>query len=157
MRKSDFEQLYMALYPGLYRLALSILRREADAQDAVQQAAVNAWVAADRMKPGGEKAYISRVVINECRNIQRHRLRIFPMEKPEDTPDPACPDSELKAVVDSLPETLRLPLLLRYMEGYSEKETAGILRIPLNTLKARLKRARAKLRNEWIETQEEAI
>ena len=58
MRKSDFEQLYMALYPGLYRLALSILRREADAQDAVQQAAVNAWAAADSMKPGGEKAYL---------------------------------------------------------------------------------------------------
>ena len=44
--------------------------------------------------------------------------------------------------------------LLRYMEGYSEKEAAGILRIPLNTLKARLKRARAKLRDEWIETEE---
>ena len=157
MRKTDFEQLYMTLYPGLYRLALSILRRDADAQDAVQQAAVNAWAAADRMKPGGEKAYITRVVINECRNIQRHRLRIFPMEKPEDAPDPARPDSELKAVVDSLPETLRLPLLLRYMEGYSEKETAGILRIPLNTLKARLKRARARLRDEWIDLQEEAI
>ena len=157
MRKSDFEQLYMALYPGLYRLALSILRREADAQDAVQQAAVNAWAAADRMKPGGEKAYISRVVINECRNIQRHRLRIFPMEKPEDTPDPACPDSELKAVVDSLPETLRLPLLLRYMEGYSETESAEVLRIPRNTLRARLKRARAKLREELLDTEEETV
>ena len=56
--------------------------------------------------------------------------------------------------MDSLPETLRLPLLLRYMEGYSEKEAAGILRIPVNTLKARLKRARAKLRDEWIETEE---
>ena len=76
------------------------------------------------------------------------------MERPEDTPDPSRPDSELKAVVDSLPETLRLPLLLRYMEGYSEKEAAGILRIPVNTLKARLKRARAKLRDEWIETEE---
>ena len=154
MRKSDFEQLYMALYPGLYRLALSILRREADAQDAVQQAAVNAWAAADRMKPGGEKAYISRVVINECRNIQRHRLRIFPMEKPEDTPDPACPDSELKAVVDSLPETLRLPLLLRYMEGYSEKETAETLHISVAALKSRVFRARNQLKDMIIEESE---
>ena len=96
MIKTDFEQLFMAMYPGLYRLACSILRHEADAQDAVQQAAVNAWAAADRMKPGGEKAYITRVVINECRNIQRHRLRIVPMERPEDTPDPSRPDSELK-------------------------------------------------------------
>ena len=67
------------------------------------------------------------------------------------------PDSELKAVVDSLPETLRLPLLLRYMEGYTEAEAAAILRISRNTLRARLKRARAKLRDEWMETQEETI
>ena len=57
--------------------------------------------------------------------------------------------------MDSLTETLRLPLLLRYMEGYSEKETAAILRIPRNTLKARLRRAKAKLRDEWMETEEE--
>ena len=60
-------------------------------------------------------------------------------------------------VVESLPETLRIPLLLRYMEGYSEQDTAAILRITRNTLRARLKRARAKLRNEWIEMQEESL
>ena len=158
MERKDFEQLYIALYPGLYRLALSILRPEADAQDAVQQSAVKAWAAADRIRPGNERAYITRIVVNECRNVQRHRLRILPVEKTGDTADLSQqPDMELKAVVDSLPETLRLPLLLRYMEGYSEKEAAAILRIPLNTLKARLKRARAKLRDEWIETQEETI
>ena len=155
MIKTDFEQLFMAMYPGLYRLACSILRHEADAQDAVQQAAVNAWAAAERMKPGGEKAYITRVVINECRNIQRHRRRILPTDRQGGDTDPSLPDSELKAVVESLTETLRLPLLLRYMEGYSEKETAAILRIPRNTLKARLRRAKAKLRDEWMETEEE--
>ena len=157
MRKSDFEQLYMALYPGLYRLALSILRREADAQDAVQQAAVNAWAAADRMKPGGEKAYISRVVINECRNIQRHRQRITPVDESWNTGSQDVPNTELKAVVESRTETLRIPLLIRYMEGYSEQDTAAILRITRNTLRARLKRARAKLRDEWIEMQEESL
>ena len=158
MERKDFEQLYIALYPGLYRLALSILRQEADAQDAVQQSAVKAWAAVDRIRPGNERAYITRIVVNECRNVQRHRLRILPVEKTGDAADPSQqPDMELKAVVESLPETLRLPLLLRYMEGYSEKEAAAVLRIPLNTLKARLKRARAKLRDEWIETQEETI
>lgn len=157
MEKTDFGQLYMTLYPGLYRLALSILRQEADAQDAVQQAAINAWAAAGRMKPGAEKAYITRIVINECRNIQRRRLRIIPMDRSEDTPDPSRPDYALRSAVESMPESLRLPLLLRYMEGYSEKDAAAILRIPLNTLKARLKRARGRLRAEWIETEEEAI
>ena len=157
MDRTDFEQLYITLYPGLYRLAQSILRQEADAQDAVQQSAAKAWAAADRIGEGREKAYITRIVINECRNIQRHRHRIMPVEEPRGTGSLDAQDSELKAVVEALPETLRLPLLLRYMEGYSEQEAAAILRIPRNTLRARLKRARAKLRDEWIETEEESV
>ena len=157
MDRTDFEQMYITLYPGLYRLAQSILHQEADAQDAVQQSAVKAWAAADRIGEGREKAYITRIVINECRNIQRHRHRVMPVEEPRGTGSPDAQDSELKAVVEALPETLRLPLLLRYMEGYSEQEAAAILRIPRNTLRARLKRARAKLRDEWIETEEESV
>ena len=155
MDRKEFEQLYIALYPSLYRLAQSILRHEADAQDAVQQSAVKAWAAADRIRPDSGKAYITRIVINECRNIQRHRQRILPTDQHGESTDPSLPDSELKAVVESLTETLRLPLLLRYMEGYTEKETAAILRIPRNTLKARIRRAKAKLRDEWMETEEE--
>ncbi len=157
MDRAEFEQLYITLYPGLYRLAQSIVRHPADAQDAVQQSAASAWAAIDRIREGGEKAYITRIVINECRNIQRHRHRVTPVDElwaSEATPKP---DSELKAVVESLPETLRIPLLLRYMEGYSEQDTAAILRITRNTLRARLKRARAKLRNEWIEMQEASL
>ena len=157
MDKRSFEELYMDLYPGLYRLAQGILRQEADAQDAVQQAAVKAWAAIDRIGQEKEKAYITRIVINECRNIQRHRQRTVPMEEPERIGFAANVNSELKAVVEALPETLRLPLLLRYMEGYSEKEAAEALRISRNTLRARLKRARAKLRAEWMDTEEEAV
>ena len=157
MDRTDFEQLYITLYPGLYRLAQSILHQEADAQDAVQQSAAKAWAAADRIGEGRERAYITRIVMNECRNIQRHRHRVMPVEEPRGTGSPDAQDSELKTVVEALPETLRLPLLLRYMEGYSEQEAAAILRIPRNTLRARLKRARAKLRDEWIETEEESV
>ena len=157
MDRKTFEELYLTLYPGLYRLAQSILRQEADAQDAVQQAAVKAWAAADRIGEGREKAYITRIVVNECRNIQRHRRRTLPMDAPEKIGTSSAPDSELKAVVDALPDTLRLPLLLRYMEGYSEKETAAALRITLNTLRVRLKRARAKLRTAWLDTEEETV
>ena len=157
MDRREFEQLYIDLYPGLYRLAQSIVHHPADAQDAVQQSAVSAWEAVDRIREGGEKAYITRIVINECRNIQRHRHRVTPMDEPWGSETGASPDTELKTVVESLPETLRIPLLLRYMEGYSEQDTAAILRITRNTLRARLKRARAKLRDVWIEMQEESL
>ena len=157
MDRREFEQLYIDLYPGLYRLAQSIVHHPADAQDAVQQSAVSAWAAADRIREGGEKADITRSVINEGRNVQRHRQRITPVDESWNTGSQDVPNTELKAVVESLPETLRIPLLLRYMEGYSEQDTAAILRITRNTLRARLKRARAKLRNEWIEMQEESL
>ena len=49
MDRREFEQLYIDLFPGLYRLAQSIVHHPADAQDAVQQSAVSAWAAADRI------------------------------------------------------------------------------------------------------------
>ena len=55
MNKVSFEQLYMEQLPGLYRLAQGILRHTADAQDAVQQAALQAWQHLDNIRPGGEK------------------------------------------------------------------------------------------------------
>lgn len=147
MDKVTFEGLYREMLPGLYRLAQSILRHPADAQDAVQQAALKAWQARDRIRFGNERAYIARIVINECRNIQRKRMRILPVA---DFPDAAYmpPDTGLKEAIASLPEDLRLPLLLKYMEGYSEKETASALDITLPALKARLHRARRKLAKE---------
>ena len=150
MTRDDFGQLYLQLLPGLYRLAQSILRQREDAMDAVHQAIEKAWKASGRMRPGGEKAYITRIVINECRNIQRYRMRVVPRpEFPENEPE--RPDPELYEAVSRLPEKLRLPLLLRYMEGYSEKETAEALHISPAALKSRLFRARKRLKDIIIE------
>ena len=144
MDKNAFADLYMELFPGLYRLALSILRSEADAEDAVQQAAVRAWQARDRMRPGAERTYITRILINGCRDIQRRRMRTIPVdripERPEQPPDPS-----LRDVLDSLPEKLRTPLLLMYMEGWGEREIASALRITGYAVKSRLRRGRAAL------------
>lgn len=155
MTKEAFGELYLQLLPGLFRLAQSILRHREDAMDAVQQAIEKAWKASGRMRPGEEKAYITRIVINECRNIQRYRMRVtpctdfdFPERKQEE------PDRELYEAVANLPEKYRLPLLLRYMEGYSEKEAAEALKISTGALKSRLFRARNQLRNIIIEERE---
>ena len=57
MNKVSFEQLYMQQLPGFYRLAQSILRHTADAEDAVQQAVMKAWQRADDLPPGKEKPH----------------------------------------------------------------------------------------------------
>ncbi len=152
MDKASFERLYRELLPGLYRLAQSLLRSEADAQDAVQQAALNAYRALPRMKPGLERAYVTRVVVNECRNIQRARRRVTPVAALEETAAPfAPPDPDLRQAVGRLPEELRLALLLKYMEGYTEKEIAGTLDISVAAVKGRLLRARRRLAEELRE------
>lgn len=144
MNKRSFEQLYMDLLPGLYRLAQGILRNRLDAQDAVQQAAFKAWQALDHIEISNARAYISRIVINECRNIQRRRMREIPMDEiPESGYIPK--DNDLHWAISQLDEKFRLPILMKYMEGYSEKETAAALGITVATLKSRLFRARRQL------------
>ncbi len=50
--------------------------------------------------------------------------------------------------MDALPERLRTPLLMRYMEGYSEREIAAALHVPVTTVKNRLFRARKALKKQ---------
>ena len=136
---------------GLYRLSLSILRAHADAQDAVQQGMLRAWEKRRQVSETSKiRAWLTRIVINECRNIQRKRMRVFPVDQmPEGAQaDTRMEEDGLKEAIDALPEKLRTPLLLHYMEGFSEKEIAGILGVPATTVKSRLYRARRMLEQE---------
>ena len=153
MTKDAFGQLYLQLLPGLYRLAQSILHHREDAMDAVQQAIEKAWKVSGRLRAGEEKAYISRIVINECRNIQRHRMRVTPRADLAGK-EPEKADNDLFRAISGLPEKYRLPLLLRFMEGYSEKETAETLKISVAALKSRVFRARNQLKDMIIEESE---
>ena len=131
---------------ALYRMAVSILHSPADAEDAVQQTLLNAWQARRRAKPGLERAWLMRIVINESLTLLRRRKRTIPTE---DFPTLTAPEKDeaaaLHAAIDALPESLRTPLLLHYMEGLTEKEVAEALRLPLSSVKNRLFRARRKL------------
>jgi len=135
----------------LYRLSLSILRSQADAQDAVQQGMMRAWERRRQVSDESKlRAWLTRIVINECRNIQRKHMRAFPVAQMPQGMQKAyeMEDGELRAAIDALPEKLRTPLLLHYMEGFSEREIAGVLGIPVTTVKSRLYRARKALRME---------
>ena len=136
---------------GLYRLSMSMLRSHADAQDAVQQGMLRAWEKRRQVSEESKiRAWLTRIVVNECRNIQRKRMHAFPVaQMPEDAQVDAHMEMDsLKSAIDVLEEKLRTPLLLHYMEGFSEKEIAGILGIPSTTVKSRLYRARRMLEQE---------
>lgn len=148
----QFTRETLALTPVLFRLSMSILRQEADSRDAVQQALMKAWAARDRVDPKRFQPYLTRIVINECRNIQRQRMRVQPMaELPETGATFQPEETELGAAIALLPESLRTPLLLRYMENFSEKETAQALGLSVTAVKNRLFRARRALKQRLVD------
>ena len=86
---------------GMYRLSMSILRRREDAQDAVQQAMLRAWERRAQAREATFRGWLTRIVINECRNIQRARMRVVPMDELPERPAPAQADDGALAVAMS--------------------------------------------------------
>jgi len=145
--RQEYERVALEALPALYRIAMGILRSDADARDAVQQALLKAWEKKENAQEGKFRWYLTRILINECRNIQRQRMRVFPAEEIPFAPSAESPDyQELYDALYALPEKLRLPLLLKYVQDLSEKEGAQALGIPVTTFKNRLHRGRTALR-----------
>lgn len=145
MTKKQYEDEVEWLAPSLRRIAYSIVRNEHDAQDAVQQALLAVWARRECVEFARLKPYLTRAVMNACRDIQRARQKAIPMkEMPEMSHQP--PDGVLADAVERLPEELRLPLLLHYMEGYKLAEIAGALGQSLPQVTSRLFRARKRLK-----------
>ena len=145
MTKKQYEDEVERLAPSLRRIAYSIVRNEHDAQDAVQQVLLAVWARRECVEFARLKPYLTRAVMNACRDIQRARQKAIPMkEMPEMSYQP--PDGMLADAVERLPEELRLPLLLHYMEGYKLAEIAGALGQSLPQVTSRLFRARKRLK-----------
>lgn len=137
---------------ALYRMAYSIVGNRPDAEDALQQSFLNAWRHRAKARPGAERAWMMRILINECRSLLRRRKKTLPLEDASQlsAPEPA-PDDGLRQAIRALPENLRTPLLLKYMEGMTEKEIAAALGLPQSSVKNRLFRARRKLKDQLNE------
>ncbi len=147
-----FTHQVQQMTPSLYRMGMGILHRSQDVEDAVQQALLKAWANKHKAQETYFKPWLMRIAINECRNIQRHRQRVVPGEVlvKEEPSDNAYED--IYMAMDALPEKMRLVLLLKYMENYSEKDIALALGITVGATKGRLFRAREALKRELQET-----
>ena len=151
MDEKAFEERILALEPKLYRTACAILWNDADAADAMQECILKAWRKQDSLKdPVRFSAWTMRILINECRNVQRRgRNRTVPLEDAMVKQEPIGEetiDLGLRQALRALPPKLRLPLLLHHMDGYSLEEIARMLRLPVSTVKGRLYEARKRLR-----------
>lgn len=148
MDESRFITVSQQSMTALYRMAYSIVGNRADAEDAVQQALLNAWKARKAARNGLERAWLMRIVINECYTLLRRRRRIQPEAFIETAVLPA-EDTGLRDAIQSLPQGLRTPFLLKYMEGMQETEVAKAMKLPVSTVKSRLFRARKQLK-KWL-------
>jgi RNA polymerase sigma-70 factor (ECF subfamily) len=154
----DFEGLVDLHYQSLYRFALSLTRSESDSCDLVQETFL-AWAAKgsqlrDRSKV---KSWLFTTLHRGFLQRQRHHLR-FPhveiaaadlqQELPEIEPELAR-RLDAQRVLDLLgqvPPPLRAAVALFYLEDHSYLEIAEILEVPLGTVKSRIARGLAHLR-----------
>ena len=147
MDKQEFTARVLAIEGRLYRISCGLLKEEQDRLDAAQEAVIRAWQNLDRLRHEAFfETWLTRILINECRNIQRSLSRVLPLDVVPEQPALPDADGELRRAVAALNVQLRLPVLLKYMEGYRTREIARILKIPEGTVKSRLRRARVELK-----------
>lgn len=163
-----FETEALSFLDALYRTGLRMTRSEADAEDLVQETYIRAFRHRDQFTPGTNlKAWLFRILTNTFINSYRRRSsqpETTELDKVEETTlyrqmsqGPASSssqperevvdnmvDSEVKEALEDLPEIFRSVVLLD-VEGFSYREIAEMLEIPIGTVMSRLHRARRSL------------
>jgi RNA polymerase sigma-70 factor (ECF subfamily) len=154
----------------LFRIARSILRNDAEAEDVVQETYVRAFTGLDLFR--GDAAFgtwITRIAMNEALGrlrrrrptvdwdtygANRHQAEIinFPASAANSDPEREMAQGEIRAVlenaIDELPDAFRVVFVARIVEGMSIEETADLFGLRPETVKTRLHRARLLLRTE---------
>ncbi len=147
MTKQEFERSIIASQAGLYRVARSYLRSEHDCLDAVAEAVLKAWQKLPSLRREQYfNTWLIKILIRECINIQRRQKRVVPVETVCAYAPPPSGNPGLMQALDALPQKLRTPTVLHYMEGYRVEEIAHILHSTQGTVCSQLHRARAALR-----------
>ena len=163
---STFEADALASLDSLYRTALRLTHRPADAEDLVQDTYLKAFRAEGQFKPGTNlRAWLFTILHNTARNRARDLAREHTdvdsdlvertVESAPDSPSrSASPEAlllrdtltpELQEAVDALPLTFREAVWLRDVEEFSYAEIAGMLQIPVGTVMSRISRGRRLL------------
>ena len=162
-----FSELIISIENELYKIARTRLRNEEDIKEAVQETIIKSYSSIKKLRNNRFfKTWIIKILINECNNIYRKTKKNNFEEYDENTVKIEA-TNELKTkidnldffiLIDSLNYTERIVLTLFYLEEFSTKEIAKILKEPEATIRTRLSRARNKLKkvieggvyNEWF-------
>jgi RNA polymerase sigma-70 factor (ECF subfamily) len=159
----------MPYRPALLRTARRLTRTEADAEDLVQDALLNAYVGFRRFRTGTNlRAWLFRIMHNRWISTYRMTQRrpttfcvdeitdselaagalhsVADGRSAEDEALETIPDTDLRTALDTLPEGFRTVLYYADVEGFTYAETAVLMGIPVGTVMSRIARGRARLR-----------
>jgi RNA polymerase sigma-70 factor (ECF subfamily) len=173
---ATFAEQAMEFMGPLYSAALRMTRNAADAEDLVQETYLRAYRGFGGFEQGTNlKAWLYRILTNTYINSYRAKKRRPEESDLEDVEDlylyrrlssadaeklgrsaedelfDLFTDDEVKAALESLPEQFRMAVLLADIEGFSYKEIADILDIPISTVMSRLHRGRRGLQKRLWE------
>ena len=154
----NFEEVVNSHYRDVFRFAMSLINREADAVDLTQEVFLRYAKKGDQLEDVSKvKSWLFRTLKNEfidqVRRSKRYEhveLESAPVQSllaDDSTAGFSGIDAESAlAALQSLEENYRIPLSLFYLEGYSYKEIADLLEIPVGTVMSRLSRGKERLR-----------
>lgn len=130
----------------MYKVARSYLRNDADAADAMSETVLACFEKLGSLRqPQYFRTWLVRILIRKCQDILRDRRRSVPLDEIAQVgrDDPGHARVEFLDLLDSLDEKYRTVLLLYYGEGFTVGEIAQAMDLKVETVKTRLKRARA--------------
>ncbi len=143
-RQDEFERIALPHLRSLLRFARRLSRGLPEAEDLVQETYLHAWKSFDQFETGTNfRAWLFRILLNA--QLQRAR-KPRPEPVAVRTDDSLVQRLELLQALERLPEDHRTVLLLGVVEGFTSREIAGILSIPMGTVMSRLSRARQAMR-----------
>jgi len=169
-RESAIRKIVQRYNRRLYRVARAVLRDDAEAEDAVQETYVKAFANLDSFRGDAALAtWLTRIALNEALGRRRRRktradfnasltgddptgasVIMFPSSISASNPELDVARQQIRSLlekaVDELPESFRVVFVLRDIEDMSIEETARQLSIRPQTVKTRLHRARARIR-----------
>ena len=153
--REDFDRLYRAAYPRVYRTLTAILGDPAEAEDCAQDAFVQAFKAWARWRPDAPaEAWIHRIAVNRAISHRRRaQLRsvgelLRRLGKPAGAADPAvlATRPDVLTALRSIPPKLAAAIVLRHYHGYSNREIAAAIGVSERTVGTRLRQAGERLR-----------
>ncbi|MFE6078877.1 sigma-70 family RNA polymerase sigma factor [Paenibacillus sp. NPDC057886] len=147
--REAFIRLIRDIENSLYNTAKSMLRKEEDVADAIQETILNAYKSVHTLRePRYFKTWLFRILINECNTmLSRRSLSTAYAEVPSEKREHSSPYDEvdMREAVDRLEESKRIVVVLHYFEDLSLRQVADALNISESAVKMRLTRARQEL------------